>query len=159
MFPGQLRQQQLFLDWRSYGGTRTSRLLLMRTLILSTFLYPCESWTLTAEIERKIQALEMRCYHFLQRPCDERGGSQQNPECNWSAWYLLIMVKKRTLRWYGHISRSSGMVKTILQGTVKGARRRGRQKRWEIPWGQRKTGKGGKVLLQRHLWCPDDLRC
>ena len=23
--------------------------------------------------------------HFLQRLCDERGGSQQNPECNWSA--------------------------------------------------------------------------
>ena len=35
------------------------------------------------------------------------------------------MVKKRKLRWYGHISRSSGMAKTILQGTVKGARRRG----------------------------------
>ena len=42
------------------------------------------------------------------------------------------MAKKRKLRWYGHISRSSGMAKTILQGTVKGARRRGRQrKRWE----------------------------
>ena len=24
--------------------------------------------------------------HFLQRPCDERRGSQQNPECNWSAY-------------------------------------------------------------------------
>ena len=23
---------------------------------------------------------------------------------------------------------------------------------------QRKPGKGGKALLQRHLWCPDDLR-
>ena len=45
---------------------------------------------------------------------------------------LLTMVKKRKLRWYGHISSSSGMAKTILQGTVKGARRRGRQKkRWE----------------------------
>ena len=45
---------------------------------------------------------------------------------------LLTMVKKRKLRWYGHISRSSGMAKSILQGTVKGARRRGRQKkRWE----------------------------
>ena len=44
----------------------------------------------------------------------------------------LTMVKKRKLRWYGHISRSSGMAKTILQGTVKGARRRERQKkRWE----------------------------
>ena len=39
---------------------------------------------------------------------------------------LLTMVKKRKLRRYGHISRSSGMAKTILQGTVKGARRRGR---------------------------------
>ena len=45
---------------------------------------------------------------------------------------LLTMVKKRKLRWYGYISRSSGMAKTTLQGTVKGARRRGRQKkRWE----------------------------
>ena len=44
---------------------------------------------------------------------------------------LLTMVKKRKLRWYGHISRSSGMAKTILQGTMKGARSRGRQKKWE----------------------------
>ena len=42
---------------------------------------------------------------------------------------LLTMAKKRKLGWYGHISRSSGMAKTILQGTVKGARRRGRQRR------------------------------
>ena len=45
---------------------------------------------------------------------------------------LLTMVKKWKLSWYGQISRSSGMAKTVLQGTVKGARRRGRQKkRWE----------------------------
>ena len=44
---------------------------------------------------------------------------------------LLAMVKKRKLRWYGHIFRSSGMAKQILQGTVKGARRRRRKKkRW-----------------------------
>ena len=45
---------------------------------------------------------------------------------------LLSMVKNRNLKWYGHISRSSGMAQKILQGTVKEARRRGRQKkRWE----------------------------
>ena len=45
---------------------------------------------------------------------------------------LLTMVKEQKLRWHGHIARSSGMAKTILQGTVKGASRRGRQKkRWE----------------------------
>ena len=42
-----------------------SMVKLMRTLILSTFLYAYESWTLTAEIERRIQALEMRCYRRL----------------------------------------------------------------------------------------------
>ena len=41
---------------------------------------------------------------------------------------LLTMVKKRKLRWYDHISRSSGMAKTILQGTVKGTRRRDRRR-------------------------------
>ena len=43
---------------------------------------------------------------------------------------LLTLVKKRKLRWFGHVSRSSGVAKTIVQGTVKG--KRGRQKkRWE----------------------------
>ena len=31
---------------------------------------------------------------------------------------LLTTVKKRKLRWFGHVSRSSGLAKTILQGTV-----------------------------------------
>ena len=45
---------------------------------------------------------------------------------------LLTIVKRRKLQWYGHVSRSSGLVKTILQGTVKRGRRQGRQKkRWE----------------------------
>ena len=33
--------------------------------------------------------------------------------------------------WFGHVSRSSGLANTILQGTVKGKRKRGGQKRWE----------------------------
>ena len=45
---------------------------------------------------------------------------------------LLTIVTRRTLQWYGHVSRSSGLAKTILQGTVKGGRRQGRpRKRWE----------------------------
>ena len=45
---------------------------------------------------------------------------------------LLTIVKRCKLQWYGHVSRSSGLAKTILQGTVKGGRRQGRQRmRWE----------------------------
>ena len=109
----------------------------MRTLILSTFLYACESWTLTAEIERRIQAIEMSCYRRLLNISykDHLTNEEvRNRIQNAIGVHddLLTMVKKWKLRWYGHISRSSCMAKTILQGTVKGARRRGRQKkRWE----------------------------
>ena len=41
----------------------------------------------------------------------------------------LTMVKRRKLQWYGHVSRSSGLAKTILQGTVKGGQRQGRQRK------------------------------
>ena len=46
---------------------------------------------------------------------------------------VFWIVKRRKLQWYGHVSRSSGPAKTILQGTVKGGRRQGRQRkrRWE----------------------------
>ena len=45
---------------------------------------------------------------------------------------LLTLVKKRKLRWFGLVVRSSGLAKTILEGTVKGKKKRCRQKkRWE----------------------------
>ena len=45
---------------------------------------------------------------------------------------ILRSVKRRELEWYGHVTRSSELAKTILKGTVQGERGRGRQrKRWE----------------------------
>ena len=38
---------------------------------------------------------------------------------------FLTLVKKGKLRWFGHVSRSSRLAKTPLQGTVKGKRRGG----------------------------------
>ena len=59
---------------------------------------------------------------------------------------LLTIVKRRKLQWYGHVSRSSGLAKTILQGTVKGGRRQGRQRRrWEDNVRQAWRNDGGKM--------------
>ena len=33
---------------------------------------------------------------------------------------LLMIVKRHKLQWYSHVSHSSGLAKTILQGTVEG---------------------------------------
>ena len=154
---------RLKIIWRDKNISLTSKVKLMRTLILSSFPYACESQTLTAEIKRRIQALEMRCYRSILNfsykdyvTNEEVHNRIQNAIGVHDD--LLTMVKKRKLRWYGHISRSSGMAKTILQGTVEGTRRRGRQKKKYEENIKGWTHEGGKVLLQSHLWCLDDLR-
>ena len=66
---------------------------------------------------------------------------------------LLTIVKRRKLQWYGHVSRSSGLAKTILQGTVKGGRRQGRQrKKWEDnirEWTGLEFGKSQRAVEKR----------
>ena len=109
---------------------------LMSSLVTSIFLYACESWTLTAELQRRKQAMGMRYYRkilrisYKDRVTNEevRAKTQQaiGPHKD------LLTVKERKLQWYGHVSRSSGLAKTILRGTVKGGRRQGKtRKRWE----------------------------
>ena len=120
--------------WRDNNISLGSK---MRSLVISIFLYACESWTLTAELEKRMQAFEMRCYRRLLNISYKDHVTNEEVRRKIQAAIgeyekLLTLVKKRKLRWFGHVSRSSGLAKTILQGTVKGKRKRGRQKkRWE----------------------------
>ena len=45
----------------------SSKILPMRSLVTSIFLNACESWTHTAVFERRIQAMDMRCYRKILR--------------------------------------------------------------------------------------------
>ena len=51
--------------WNDKNIVLSSKIRLMRSLVISIFLYACEPWILTAELERRIQALEMRCFRKL----------------------------------------------------------------------------------------------
>ena len=89
--------------WRDKKISLASKVKLMRTLILSTYIHACESWTLTAEIERRIQALEMRCYRRLLNISYKNHVTNEavrNIIQNATGVHddLLIMVKKRKLR-------------------------------------------------------------
>ena len=109
----------------------------MRSLVTPLFMYACESRTPTAELQRRIQAMEMRYFRKILRISykdhvtneEVRAKIQQEIGPHED---LLTIVKRRKLQWYGHVSRSSDLAKPILQGTVKGGRRQGRQrKRWK----------------------------
>ena len=69
---------------------------------------------------------------------------------------LLTIVKRHKLLWYGNVFRSSGLAKTILQGTVKGERRQGGQrKRWEDnvrEWTGLGFAKSQRAVENREKW-------
>ena len=149
---------------------------LMRSLVTSIFLYACESRTLTAELQRRIQTMEMRCYrkilHISYKDHVTNGKVRAKiQQAIGPHEDLLTIVKRRKLQWYGYVSRSSGLAKTILQGTVKGGRRQvGQRKRWEDnikEWTGLEFGKSQRAVenrengnnwLQNYLWCPHDPR-
>ena len=112
-----------------------------------------------AELQRSIQGMEMRCYRKILR-ISYKDNVINEEDCAKIKQAIgphekpLTCVKRRKLQWYGFVSRSSGLAKTILQGTVKGERRQGRlRKKWEDnirkwtglelpgPRGQRRIGK------------------
>ena len=132
----------------------------MRSLVTFIFLCTCESWTLTAELQRRLQAMEMRCYHKILRISykdhvtneEVRAKIQQaiGPHED------LTTVKRRKLQWYGHVFRSSGLAKTILQGTMKGGGRQCKQrKRWEDnirEWTGLEFAKSQTAMDNRERW-------
>ena len=105
--------------WNDRRISLSSKIRLMHSLVTSIFLYACESWTLTAELQWRIQAMEMRCYHKIlhisykdhvtnKEACakiQQAIGPQED---------LLTIVKRRKLQWYGYVSCSSGLAKTTL---------------------------------------------
>ena len=152
--------------WNDKSISLSSMIRLMRSLVTSIFLYACESWTLKAGLQRKIQAIEMRCYRKILRISykghvtheEVRAKIQQATGPHED---LLTSIKRRKLQWYVHVSRSSGLAKTVLQSTVKRGRRQGRQRKpWSSPSprGQWRTGKSGGKWLRNYLCCPNDPR-
>ena len=67
---------------------------------------------------------------------------------------LLTTAKKKKLRWYEHLTKSDGLSKTILQGTVQGKIWQGRQRKKWVDNISEWTGKKFSTTLahDRHKW-------
>ena len=105
--------------------------------------------------------MEMRCYRKILRISYKDHATNEEVRAKIQQAIgpheeLLTIVKRRKLQWYGHVSRSSGLAKTILQGTVKGGRRQGgRRKRWEYnieEWTGLEFGKSQRAVENRGEW-------
>ena len=111
-------------------------------------------------VDKRIQAMEMWCYrkmlsisykdHVTSKEVHAKIQQAVGPHED------LTIVKRCRLQWYGHVSCSSGLAKTILQGTMKEGRRQGRErKRWEDnirEWTGLESAKPQRAVENREKW-------
>ena len=149
----------------------------MRSLVTSIFLYVCESWTLTAELQRRIQAMEMRCYRKILRISYKDhvanegvrakiqqaiGRPRRPPDHSKETQSAVVWSCPPFIRsGQNHHARHSERGKKTRQTEEEvGRKHQGMDKpgvrQVPEPRGHWRTGENGGHWLQNHLWCPND---
>ena len=138
----------------------SSKIRLMRSLVTSIFLCACESWMLTAELQRGIQAMEMRCYRKIlcisYKDCYQRRSPCQDPVGNRTTrrppdhrkemqtavvWSCLPFIRSGQ----NHLARRS----------ERGVRQGRQRKRWENniwEWTGLELAKSQRAVENREKW-------
>ena len=120
--------QSMSKIWKSRGLSIGLKVRLLRATVFSIATYGCESWAMTKNDKKRVDAFEVWCYRRLLRI------SWTDKKTN--IWVLNkigtdLTIRKtileRKLGYFGHIvRRDGGTEKQILQGMVEGRRERGR---------------------------------
>ena len=138
-------------------------------------LWACESWTLKAELQRRIRAMEMRCYHKI--VCISYKDHATNDKVRAKIQQatgphedLLTIIKMQTAVVWTCLPFIRSGQNHLARYRERG-RRQGRQRKgWKTTSGngqawsspspreQWRTGKNAGNWLWNHLWCPDDPR-
>lgn len=125
---------KLQVVWKDKNIHLKSKIRLLRAVVISVLLYACQTWTINAEITRRIQAFEMRCYRTLLQVkyTEHRTNLSVQDEIDSIAGKqtpLIQIIRQKKLQFFGHIVRNShshSISSFVLEGCVAGSRGRGR---------------------------------
>ena len=111
---------------KSRDITLTTKVLLVKALVFSVFMYGCESWTIKKAEHRRIVAFELWCWRRLLRvPWDTRSNQSILKEIS-PEYSLEGLMLKLKLQYFGHLMRrADSLEKTPMLGKTEGRRRRG----------------------------------
>ena len=104
--------------WNNRNLTLNSKIRLLHSLVSSILLYACETWTIIKELQRSIIAMDFRCLRRLLKLSYKDRITNKKVRNRFFMIIgnhkdLLIKVKERNLRWYGHIILDNYSVKNI----------------------------------------------
>ena len=110
-----------------------TRLRLTKCYLWSLLTYACDTWTLSKQMEAKIEAFEMWSYRRTMRIKLSWKEMKSNAEVlkmiGLKNTELVLSIKKKKLAYYGHVRRHHSPQKLVLKGKVDGKRGRGRRRK------------------------------
>ena len=86
-----------------------TKVAVYKSTVLSTLVYGCESWTLTADLWRRLQSFHRRCartiYGITMWHVWQHHISTEHVLSNLSLQPITVYIAKRSLAWFGKVYR------------------------------------------------------
>ena len=133
------------------------RLRVLKCYIWSTLLYECETWTISGDMIKKLEALETWFYsRMLRISWKEKFTNVEVYRRMNTSTSLLIDIVHRQLTFLGHILRKGELENLVVTGFVDGKRDRGRQRETFLTYLSRIVGKSPLDMInlakKRDVW-------
>ena len=108
-----------------------TRLRLVKCYVWSQLMYACETWTLSKQMEAKLEAFEMWSYRRTMKISwkEKKSNAEVLKMIGVKSTELVKTIKKKKLVYYGHTRRHQSLQKLVLEGKVEGKRGRGRRRK------------------------------
>ena len=134
------RVAKAWSKWRELSGVICDKkiptklkLLIYQTVIRPTFLYGCETWSMSVKDEKRMATTEMRMVRWAMGVSllEHRRNEEILEEAKVEA--IATVMRRRRLEWVGHVKRGGETenIRAVAEMKMEGKRPRGRPKlRW-----------------------------
>ena len=114
---------------RCRDNTLSTKVHIVKAVVLPVVMYGYESWTLQKAEYWKTDAFIVRCYRRLLSVLDSKEITPVSPKGNQTEYLLEGLMLKLKLQCFAHImGRMDWLEKTLILGKIQGKRRRGLQR-------------------------------